>query len=427
MKLKLLVTSMILIGAAGTAVAQDPSMQTQLDAMKAQMAQMQATMNSNSAGTMLPSENWFNRISVSGMINADGNIASKSPVSYGVGNNTQTVSSFAIPNANLFIDAKVSDWTTAHIGLVYGQDMNDYNLLRAGAYTSSERDSSNNSGNVDEAYVTLGNFAKSPFYLKAGQQFLPFGSYDPYADITPSLTQVLSQVNDVAGTLGFVSPKGFNGSVYALSGINKASGTSTSEENGNTIRNFGANLGFANTVREVQYNLGVQYLRNMADVTGIRYSLGYNNNDEYTSPVSALAANAGVKFKALDASAKYVGAMNSFNQTDVAYTDDSGATNAGARPAAWGLDAGYSFPIMSHDSRFGLGYQGSYQAANIDLTGAGEGQMAQKRYLTNYTFNVSKYTDIGLEVRHDIAYPTSQGGAGTSANTATARVAVKFA
>lgn len=433
MKLKFLVTSMILIGAAGAASAQqdDANMQNQLDAMKAQMAQMQATMNSNNGGAKLPADNWFNRISVSGLINVDGNIANKSPVTFGANNNTQTVSSVAIPNANIFIDANVSDWTKAHVGLIYGQDMNDYNLLRAGAFTSSQRDSDNGL-NVDEAYVTIGNFAKTPFYFKAGQQYLPFGSYNPYESLTPSLTQVLSQVNDVAGTVGFVAPKGFNGSVFALSGINKASGTTPgTTDNSNTVRNFGANLGFANTVRDVQYNLGVQYLRNMADVTGVRYSLGYTNNDEYTAPVSALAANAGVKYKALDASAKYVGAMNSFNQNDVAYTNDGGVTESGARPAAWGVDTGYSFPILNHDSRFGLGYQGSYQSANLDLTSYNDGEdyghMAQKRYLANYTFNVSKYTDIGLEVRHDIAYGTSQGGAGSSANTATARVSVKFA
>ncbi len=426
MKLKLLVTSMILAGTSGAACAQDAAMQTQIDAMKSQIAQMQSTMNSNGAGTTLPSDNWFNRISISGLVDVDGNIASKSPVTYGTNSNTQTVSSMAISNANIFLDANVSDWTTAHVGVLYGQPMNDFNDLQAGAFTSNQR-SSNSNINVDEAYVNIANFAKSPFYLKVGQQYLPFGSYTPYKDLTPSLTQVLSQVNDVAATLGFVSTQGFNGSVYALNGMNKAAGTSATEQNGNTVRNFGANLGFANVVRDVQYKLGVQYLRNMADTTGIRYSLGYNNDDQYISPVSALAANADVKFKALDASVNYVGAMNSFNQADVAYTDNSGATERGARPAAWGIDTGYSFPVMNHDSRFGVGYQGSYNAANIDLTGAGEGSMAQKRYLANYTFNVSKYTDIGLEVRHDIAYSASQGGPGTSANTATARVAVKFA
>lgn len=421
---------MILASAASSAFAQaqDDSVQAQLDAMKAKIAQMQATMNSNAASPSLPSDNWFNRISVSGLLNVDGNIANRAPTTYGANNNTQTASSFAIPNANIFIDADVSDWTKAHVGLVYGQQMGDFNLLRAGAYTYSQQNSDTSGVNIDEAYVTIGNFAKSPFYLKAGQQFLPFGDYKPYQDITPSLTQVLSQVNDVAATTGFVSPKGFNGSVFALSGINKASGASTTASNANTVRNYGASLGFANSVKDVQYKLGVQYLRNMADVTGVRYSLGntnIGNNDTYISPVSAIAANADVKFKAIDLNMKYVGAMNSFNQSDVAYTNGAD-TVQGASPKAWTVDTGYSFPVLNHDTRFGLGYQGTSQAGNLVLS-QDDAQLPQHRYLANYTFNVSKYTDIGLEVRHDIAYSVNQGGTGNSANTATARVAVKFA
>lgn len=430
MKLKFLVTSMILTGAAGSAFAQaqDDSMQAQLDALQAKVAQMQATMNNNAAGTNLPSDNWFKRINVSGLINVDGNLANKSPTTYGVNNNSQTTSSIQIPNANVFIDANVSDWTKAHVGLVYGQNMTDFNLLRSGAYTYSELTDSDNSVGFDEAYVTLGNFAKSPFYLKVGQQFLPFGDYKPYQDITPSLTQVLSQVNDVAATTGFVSTKGFNGSVFALNGINKYSDTGSA--NSNTVRNYGASLGFANSVRQAQYNLGVQYLRNMADVTAMRYYLGntavHAQGDTYVNQVSALAANADVKYKALDLGLKYVSAMNKFSQSDL--TALSGGETVGAKPAAWGVDTGVSFPVLNHDSRFGLGYQGSYQAANIAIAdGSSTAYMPQKRYLANYTFNVSKYTDIGLEVRHDSAYGINQGGTGSSANTATARVAVKFA
>lgn len=429
MKLKFLVTSMILASAASSAFAQaqDDSVQAQLDAMKAKIAQMQSTMNSNTAGTNLPSDNWFNRISVSGLLNVDGNIANKAPTTYGANYNTQTASSIAIPNANIFIDADVSDWTKAHVGLVYGQAMGDFNLLRAGVYTFNQQNSNSNEVNVDEAYVTLGNFAKSPFYLKVGQQFLPFGDYKPYQDITTSLTQDLSQVNDVAATTGFVSPNGFNGSVYALSGMNKAVGTSdTTTTNTNTVRNYGASLGFANSVKDVQYKLGVQYLRNMADVTAVRYSLGQTNGDNYTSPVSALAANAAVKYKAIDLSMKYVGAMNSFSSTDLAYTNTDPTVSQGASPKAWGVDTGYSFPVLSHDSRFGVGYQGTAEAANLTLS-QDDAQLPQHRYLANYTFNVSKYTDIGLEVRHDVAYGINQGGNGGSANTATARVAVKFA
>jgi hypothetical protein len=416
MKLKLLVTSMILASAANAAFADDQSMQTQLDAMKAQMAQMQATINNNGGGVNLPADSWFNRIKLSGMINVQSDVSSRSPTTFNQVNNN-TVSNIAVPNANLFIDADVSDWTKAHLGFVYGQKMDNFNLLRAGAYTSSQLISGSNDGRLDEAYVTIGNFAKSPFYLKAGQQFLPFGDYNPYKDVTPSFTQVLSQVNDTGADVGFVSMNGFHGSVFGLDGIQKAG------NNGDNVRNYGADLGFAKTANQLSYNLGVQYLRNMADVTGMRYDLGFENSDKYTRAVSALAANADVKFKAVDAGLKYVGAMNKFDPNDLSYN------NEGARPAAWNVDAGYSFPVMNHDTRFGLGYQGTKEASAIVLNefNGADVTMPRTRYLANYTFNVSKYTDVGFEFRHDKDYGMSQGGTGNSANTAAARIAVKFA
>ena len=120
MKLKLLVTTMIVAGAVSVNAFADDT-QMQLDAMKAKIAQMETAMNANSAGANLPSDGWFNRISVSGMINVDANAAQNySPVNFV----TKHPSNLTVNNANLFIDAKVSDWTNAHVGLVYASGNN---------------------------------------------------------------------------------------------------------------------------------------------------------------------------------------------------------------------------------------------------------------------------------------------------------------
>jgi hypothetical protein len=436
MKLKLLVTTMIVAGAASmNAFADD--MQAQLDAMKAQIAQMQASMNANNAATGLPSTGWFNRISVSGMANFDANGAwSRSPVNF----TTKNPSDIQITNANLFVDANVSDWTKLHLGTVYSTDnTKDFNFLRAGAFNHEQADRGN-SAYVDEAYATIGNFAKSPFYLKAGQQYLPFGSYTPYADVTPSLTQVLSQVNDPAAVVGFVANNGINGSLYALEGLHKISSTNgtidgrTNAGDKPAIRNWGASLGVQNAYNNVGYNAGIGYLYNMADVTGVAYALTNSDADNgvsgYTKATGAVAANAGIKVSAFDADVKYVTAVQKFKTSDVVY--DNGGNIVGAKPAAWAVDAGYSFPVLAHDSRVGLGYQGSKQASGLDMYGKDGDDftdmgLSKTRYLANYTVNVSKYTDLGFEIRHDVDYSVSNGGTGNSANTATARLAVKFA
>jgi len=210
-------------------------------------------------------------------------------------------------------------------------------------------------------------------------------------------------------------------------------------EDGRAIRNFGASLGYNTTVNNVGVNLGLDYLYNMADVTAIRYPLSYTGylydipvgDAGYIDAVGGVAVNAGVKFNAFDASAKYVSALKRFNSLDVPYLDNN--TEVGARPSAWALDAGYSFPVLAHNSRASLGYQGTRQAADLNLlqdehvlstTALG---LPKTRYLADYTVNVSKYTDLGFEVRHDVDYGTANGGTGNSTNTGTVRLSVKFA
>lgn len=421
MNLKLVVTTMIVAGAVSANAFADQNVQAEMDAMQAQLAQIQASMNANGAGNNLPSAGWFNRLSLSGLMNIDATGSKNySPTDF----TTHSPSSIAVSSAALYLDADVSDWTKAHVGVAYStSNQNTYNLLRPGAYTNSEATSSDASLNLDEAYATIANFAKSPFYLKAGKQYLPFGSYTPFADITPALTQVLSQVNDPAATVGFVTNNGFNGSVYALQGVGYSNAANTG--NRSAIQNYGASLALNNTYNNIGYNAGFGYLSNMADVTGVAYALtnaAVNPSQGYHQRVGGLAGNLGVKYAAFDIGGKWVGAMKKFNSADVAYVENGNAN--GAKPAAWGVDAGYSFPVLAHGSRFGLGYQGSKQAVAVGLVGQ---DMPRTRYLADYTVNVSKYTDLGFELRHDTDYSVSNGGTGNSTNTAVARLAVKFA
>lgn len=410
MNLKLVVTTMIVAGAVSANAFADQNVQAEMDAMQAQLAQLQASVSANSAGNNLTSANWFNRISLSGLLNVDAmGSTGYSPTDY-VSRNPSTIS---VSTAALYADADVSDWTKAHIGLVYGADnQTQFNLLQSGAHSSSSFNGNGSNVHVDEAYATIANLAKSPFYLKAGQQYLPFGSYTPFADMTPSVTQVMSQVNDPAAVVGFVTNNGFNGSAYVLQG--EAYNQDNGENKRTAIQNYGASLGLNNTYNNVSYNGGLGFLSNLNDLDAMRYF-----NTSYEARTPGLAANLGVKYSAFDLSGKWVGATKQFNASDLTYDGN------GAKPKAWNVDAGYSFPVLAHNSRAGLGYQGSSQA--VSLVDGGSYHMPKTRYLADYTVNVSKYTDLGFELRHDIDYTVANGGTGKSTNTAAARLAVKFA
>ena len=412
MNLKLVVTTMIVAGAiTGNAFADQADLSTQVAALQTQVKQMQDSIGNN-AGVKATSANWFNRISVSGLANIDLMGSHKyAPVGF----TTSNPSAIAVGSAALFLDANISDWTKAHIGFAYATaNQNSFNAIRPGAYTYSDYTGSDSRANLDEAYVTIGNFAKSAFYMTAGKQYVPFGSYTPFADITPSTTQLLSQVNDPAVVAGFVTNNGFNGSIFALQGIQNVN------TQRNNIQNYGASLALNNTYGNVSYKAGVSYLANMADVTIENMNLTnanvYPDSQGYTSSTPGVAANIGFKVSAFDASGKWVGATKAFNVNDFEYD------SAGAKPSAWSADAGFSFPVLAHDSRFGLGYQGSKQANDDGLV-----SVPKTRYLIDYKVNVSKYTDLGFELRHDVDYSIANGGTGNNTNTGVARLSVKFA
>jgi len=440
MKLKQVVKAVFLMGlAAAPAVAAAASNDGQMDSMKAQIAKMEAALNQNQNGLNLPSDGWFNRIKLSGEVNAQAAAANRSPVDFAQKN---YVSSLYLNNANLYVDAVVNDWTTAHIGLVYGSDAPSFVRIPANVstnLTSSESTANSTTQTLNEAYATIGCLTRSPVYFRAGLQNVQFGDYVPYQDLTKSYTQLLSETQAAAATLGFADGSGINATVAWFNGIGKNNNNGTinedtgAPENSTTpqerAQNFTASLGYDNVYGESAYNIGVQYIRNMADVNYIASGLGLQNG--YHTSVSGLAANAGVKYNAIDVSAKYVSALTKFSPLDM-ITLSNGSLQ-GASPSAWGVDAGYSFQTLAHNSRVGLGYQGTNQAQAVGGSttaenGSGGIGLPKTRLLVNYSVNVSKCTDLGFEVYNDRDYNYSQAAdSGANATTATVRLAVKFA
>src|SRR3990167_9650068 len=96
----------------------------------------------------------------------------------------------------------------------------------------------------------------------------------------------------------------------------------------------------------------------------------------------------------------------------------------GARPWAWGLQAGYGFDVWNKNQNIYVGYQSSTQAAGLNLP--------QNRWLAGYNIEMWKSenmgtTSFGAEWDHDNAFSTANGGArGNVTNLVSLRAAVKF-
>ncbi len=453
MKLKPIVASMFLLGLVSAPVLAsadtDSDTQSQLDAMKAKIAKMEAMLDQNHSGTGLTSSpTWFNNITVSGLVNVDAAASNRTP---GEGNtslnstqngvkffngfnlyNNADSSNINLTDAELFIDAQINDWTKAHLGFDFGQEVGENNIDNL---VLSEPQGPT----LDEGYITIGNFSQSPVYFLAGREYVPFGNYDRYA-IVPTLTQLLTETQETAVQLGVVDASGFNGAIYTFRGTNQTGEGFTDDNTRTRVENYGVNLGFGNSDTNSGYNISLGYLANLADVNFVDAGL----NDGYTDQVGGLSASLSGNVAGFDAKLDYVTALRKFDTADSIYED---VNKDAAKPWAAGIDAGYSFLTMAHQSRFGLSYQQSGQAADLgpailaNEAQAGVesavnygnfafgqfGGMPQRRYQAEYNVNLSPATDLGFVLYHDQDYSNFDLGSGSNATTGVVRLGVKFA
>ena len=211
-------------------------------AITAQVNKAQATVDQNSATNDVSTFNWADRISVGGQANIDASYGNRTPMGgFGpsvttpagdhFGGSNKNSSDLNINNVNLFIDAKINSWVKAHINLAYLGDQGRSDLMPLDKVSTKWGDSGLD---VDEAYVDIGNFARTPFYARLGKQYVGFGDYDRYPIITP-FTQMFSQTRATAATVGLVTDMGFYANISGFQG-----GTDRIQDNqfGNDDRNI---------------------------------------------------------------------------------------------------------------------------------------------------------------------------------------------
>lgn len=459
MRLKPIVASMFVLTMGGTslAYADNTNTQAQLDAMKANVAKLQAIVEQNNPGGFVQPDGWWNRISISGQANIDGIASTKSNwigVSESAEGDITTTDSgrpastqnpfagkssnqFAVDTANLYVDANASDYTRAHFDIAYQTSNNATHYYNV------------NQPTLNEAYAVLGNFNKYPFYLMAGRQNVQFGDYQVYPMVYP-FTQLLSQTKATAATIGFIDAgTGIYASAYGFHGLNP--NTAATNVARSRVEAFGAKLGIKNSFCNWGYGVSVDYLNNMANVNyvqttgqiadlnppqtyvgggnfaGSAVDAGYSlSNAGYGNRVNGVAANIDLVGGPFDAKLRYAAALDHFSATvatgGVPRINNGVLQSTGAKPWAYGVDLGYGFLTMQHQSSVRVAYQQSGQAAGVGAEG-----LAQNRYEAQYNVNVSRFTDLGFDVYYDKDYGTSQGGTGSNATTGVLRLGVKFA
>lgn len=435
MKLKAIVASLVTLGLSGPVLAMQPyRMDTsyQMDVMRYQVNKIDSILNRNQPGGFDQPCGWTCRLNFSGWINTDVYLANRPPVFWKFNpsfNPFLAINPAATPpntlilptsgrasdlllnNANLFVDARVNNWVTANMSVVYTSlsgipgSTGPYHITNSlFVYRPLNRTA------IDTAYATIGNFTASPIYFRIGKEYIPFGDYDPYGFVTQeNPTQLFTEITAPAAQLGFIIPSGFYGSLYTLAG------NPTILDGGSTrrIRNGGAKLGWDyRWGYDNKFNINADYIANVED-SNFLSSYYFNSFVEGTvvpglpnTKVPAWDVNAEITFGPFDANGHYIATTRSLPNPFFL----SGNSSPGfpvlptppaqlGKPVVWGLEAGLTFPVMAHQSRVALGYQKTTHLATL---------LPQRRIYADYMVNFAKWFDVGLAVFQDRDYSAGE-------------------
>lgn len=342
----------LLVGMAGQATADEPSPSTQsIRDLKL---------------------HWANRIQVSGAVEVDANHQNN-----GVG------SDVAVSTVELAMDARINDWTNAHVLLLHEE----------GSGSTIE---------VDEATITIGNPEQSLLYMTAGKMVVPFGDFSTQL-LSDPLTLELAETSETALQVGFKNGP-WSGSVYLFNGASK-------KTDKDQLDQWGANIGYKIETNGVDMAFGIGYINAMENSGSLSELLTAGKVQDYVAGWSTHAAFAMGPYSL---TGEYISALESFDQTALAWE------NQEARPQAWSAELGYAFNLMGREASAIIGYQGTKEAAHADL------KLPESRLLGGTSITLEENTTLGFEFHHDEGYSTAKEPDGTDNNSATVRLAISF-
>jgi len=296
---------------------------------------------------------------------------------------------------NVSLDATIfgpSDWLLGFIEFTYDNSSPKNN----GIFESTSNFRTLNSRVlVNKAFITIGNFAQSPFYGTVGQYYVPFGTYSTVM-ISDPLTKSLARTKARAIQLGFQQQESnaFYGAAYIFRGDSHANSVAK-------VSTGGLNLGYKFDGGTVKGNFGGGVIANLADSVGMQLgNTEFQNNEQITHRVPAYNARGTLSLCShLDLIGEFITASTRFNPNDMSFNGH------GAKPSAFDLEAAYSFPILDNKpSSIGIGYAKTNQALAVGLP----------LTRTSLVFNTSllRNTLQSLELRHDRQYAASDRATG---------------
>ena len=282
---------------------------------------------------------------------------------------------------------------------------------------------------LNMGFINIGNLDKTPFYMTAGQLFVPFGRFAS-AMITGSLPMRLGRTKSRPLILGYKTQHG-PGLFAALFGYKSETLIGRSGVGG-------VNVGYTFERKNLTAEIGASYSGSLGDSAGLQYvgppprrTFGgfssITNGSERVTKVPAFDIHGSINIDTINLTAEWLTATQHFRPQDLSFN------LRGAKPQAGQLEAGVTFKISDKPASVGAGYQWSRQALVIGLP--------KQSYLAVFNISLWKDTVESIEYRHDMDYGGLQQangaapvgvvntpvfGTGRSADTVSAQIGVYF-
>lgn len=238
---------------------------------------------------------------------------------------------------------------------------------------------------VDEGYILLDGEERLPLYLKAGEFYLPFGSYESGL-ISDPLTLELGESREGALEVG-VEAAGFYGRAYLFNADSKA-------------ENFGAAVGYGLETGNFSLNVGTGYIHSLMASAGWRDVIdekmqddsGADNEISLDNRVGGFNVFVAFELGPITLQGEYVTALNHPKWRVLNLETDLFTMEEDRKPAAWHAEAGFGFDLAGKAAMLAVSYQGTQNVEDV---------FPEKRYAGAFSLDIFNQTTLALEYCHD--------------------------
>lgn len=293
-----------------------------------------------------------------------------------------TDSYFNVRSLNIYLDAAVSKAYTAHVAL---------NAESQLANNMPSGETIDHNLTLDEAFLTVSNFMKSPMFVKAGKSYTPFGAYQDAHPTVFSINQRYVQANNTNIALGFASNAGYSlkGFVYE-------------DQSSNDWDQFGLTLGYAGDLmgaaKGMKVGLNLSYVDNYA-------SLANGGDGSFDNTESAYNLAAGLKVRDFKFGVEYFKVSGDLmNDTVDSDTGDTITAYAGnSKPSVLSFKAGYDFKAVGRNANIHAGYEKARDASLMPQAGSNAqfDETAESGTTSASMMSPEKHTNVGIGVNVD--------------------------